>query len=43
MYYGDYLTYFKFETSKIKTEELVKLGIINTALREKSLNQEKPS
>ncbi len=32
MYYGDYLSKFKFELNLQKLEEIVKTGLINTAI-----------
>lgn len=41
MYFGDYLSNFKYEPIKNKLEELTKSGIISTALRETDGNKGK--
>ena len=34
MYFGDYLNNFKFKVDQKRVEEIVKKGIINTALKQ---------
>ena len=40
MYYGEHLSYFKFETDEKKIQEIIKKGIINTSQPLKKTKEE---